>query len=166
MGLGDEIMALGRAEREYETHGRPVAITSLIGCKRDQLIWHGNPAWNPGSGKKIIDYNGYRPYIDHWHRRDAIYNLDHRPRAGFIHFEDRYHLTCKLETPYAIIEPGIKRAASPNKNYGRERWAEVIKDFPIPVYQLIQDQREKVVQGAIRHVTGDQIGRASCRERV
>lgn len=155
MGLGDEIMALGRAETLYEETGRQVSIINHLGGVRTQPIWHGNPAWNPRSSLKLLDDTTSRAYIKHWHGKQIIFNTDHTPRAGRIYFDDSYRDRCPLEPPYAIIEPNIKKMASVNKNWGRRRWAKVIKNFPVPVYQLVQDRHEIVVEGAIAHQTPD-----------
>lgn len=153
MGLGDEIMALGRAEAHFEKTGQQVSICGMTEAPREHPAWHGNPAWVHRGGKIIIDGGGSRPYIKHWKGRQAIYDLEHRPRAGRIHIPDDVRARCTLEGPYAIIEPNIKKGASPNKDWGRHNWEQVIKDFPIPVYQLRHDPAQKIAAGAIPYDT-------------
>jgi ADP-heptose:LPS heptosyltransferase len=153
MGLGDEIMALGRAEQVFEETGQQVSICSMTEAPREHDIWHGNPAWVHKGGKIIIDGGGARPYIKHWKNRQAIYNLDYRPRAGRIYLTDEARAACTLEGPYAVIEPFIKPQASINKNWGPGKWEKVIEDFPIPVYQLIHSPGQKTIKGAIPYKT-------------
>lgn len=153
MGLGDEIMALGRAETIYEETGKPVSIVTMTEAPRTHPAWEGNPAWDQHAGKKIIDGGGARPYIKSWHGRRAIFNLDYRPRAGRIYITDQEREQVTLKPPYAIVSPELKKGASPNKDWGRKRWEEVIKDFPIPVYQLCPDDSVKPIAGAIPYKT-------------
>jgi len=153
MGLGDEIMALGRAERVYEQYGVPVSIRTMTEAPREHDAWIGNPAWHKNAGKKIIDGGGARPYIEKWRSRQCFFNYDYRPRAGRIHLTEEERATCTLEPPYAIVSPHTKDTASVNKNWGAKRWAEVIKDFPVPVYQLCEDDKVQLIPGAIRHNT-------------
>lgn len=153
MGLGDEIMALGRAEREYERTGRPVTIVTMTGAPREHDAWPGNPAWVPKAGTPLMDGGGARPYIQHWHGKQAIFNLEYRARAGRVYISDADRAACPLEPPYAIVAPFLKPEASPNKNWGKKNWEQVIKDFPIPVYQLCQDAKTPLIAGALRHET-------------
>jgi len=166
MGLGDEIMALGCVETAFEKTGKVHSIKCAIGTKRTHKIWNGNPAYDPATHTHIVDGGGFRPYIKAWKNRQAIYNLDYKARAGKIYFDNSYRDNCPLVGPYAVIEPNIKLGASPNKNWGMKRWAEVIKDFPIPVYQLVQDHKEKVVDGAIAHHTPDLYDALAAIERA
>lgn len=147
MGLGDEIMALGRAEREFERTGERVKILEAHGTTRDHIIWHNNPAWDKNGKKSITDASGARPYVN-FNAGDARFNLDYRPRAGRIYVPDEYRQD-KPQTPYAVINPHLKSGASPNKSYGFDRWAEVIENFPIQVFQLMQDPSERILPRAV-----------------
>lgn len=153
MGLGDEIMALGRAERIFEQTGRPVSILTMTEAPREHDIWRNNPAWVHRGGKGMIDGGGSRPYITAWKGRRAIYNMDYAPRAGRIYLSDQDRAACPLTPPYAIVSPDLKDGASVNKNWGRAKWEQVIKDFPCPVYQLLPDQKARPINGAIGHYT-------------
>lgn len=153
MGLGDEIMALGRAERLYEQTGKPVSILTMTESPRDHDAWHGNPAWVYKGGERLVDGGGSRPYIRHWHGRRAIFNLDYKARAGRVHLTDAERDSCTLEPPYAIVSPELKKGASPNKDWGRRNWEAVIRDFPIPVYQLCPDDKTSPISGAIPYKT-------------
>lgn len=155
MGLGDEIMALGRAETEYERTGKPVMICTAMGHPRQHPAWDGHPAvvqtFDEQAGK-IIDGGGARPYIREWVGNQIIFNMDYRARAGRVVFDDQYRWVRPLGA-YAIVAPTIKENASPNKSWGALRWEEAIDGFPIPVYQLCQSDAEAPIRGAIRIVT-------------
>lgn len=152
MGIGDEIMALGRAEALYQETGNPVSIRGLGGIVREHPAWHHHPAWDKNAEQHIIDGGGFRPYIKEWRGRQAIFNLDHRPRAGRIHLTVEELACATITGPYAIVSPHLKDNASPNKAWGFDRWAEVIKDFPIPVFQLGAGD-DRLLPGAQRHIT-------------
>lgn len=154
MGLGDEIMALGCAERIFEQSGRPVSILTMTESPRDHDIWHGNPAWIHKGGKRYIDGGGSRPYIKGWRNKQALFNLDYRARAGRVVLtaQDRA-LVADLKPPYAVVSPELKKGASPNKDWGKSNWEQVIKDFPCPVYQLCPDEKTKPIAGAIPYRT-------------
>lgn len=153
MGLGDEIMALGRAERLYEQTGCPVSILTMTEAPREHDAWNGNPAWIHKGGKAIIDGGGARPYITAWHGRRAIFNLDYRARAGRVYLTDEERESCTLKPPYAIVSPELKKEASPNKDWGKKNWESVIHNFPCPVYQLLPNLKTIPIAGAIGYHT-------------
>jgi len=146
MGLGDEIMAMGEAEALYEVTGRPVAICDKNNRPRWHKAWRNNPAVSRElrSGiDSIINCPGQRSYIKQWKHspRRTEFNLDHRARAGKIYLTVEEECTVRALVPegeFVIIEPATRVSvkSSRNKDWGMERWAEVIRDFPVPVYQF------------------------------
>ena len=150
MGYGDEIMALGRAEREFMRTGRPVAIIGLDGQRRANLLWEGNPAVDPGADETITDGPNARPYIERWEGSRIILNRKHRPRAGRVMLtdEEKQFAATAPQEPFAVISPHIKANASINKSWGADRWAAAIQDFPIPVLQLGPSQGAYNIDGA------------------
>lgn len=160
MGLGDEIMALGRAETAYEINGRPVAICRPGGYARRHDAWQGNPAWDSrwADGEfvrthHLIDGAALRPYIKHWAGRRIVFNEEHRPRAGRIWLTPQESLfgssVAQDGVPYAVIAPFVKELASPNKDWGAANWEAVIDGFPMPVYQLFCGHNPQIIRGAI-----------------
>lgn len=161
MGLGDEIMALGRAERHFEKTGERVSICAAGGYPRDHEAWHGNPAWIHEGGHKIIDGASVRPYHVGPLSGRGIWVLDHKPRAGKIYLTKAERDFAKEtlaalgldEKGFAIVAPTIKDKASVNKDWGIENWQRVIDGLPIPVFQLVPDEKEQVIKGAQKIVT-------------
>lgn len=152
MGWGDEVMALGRAEAEFERTGRPVSIRGRTGDKRDNILWHGNPAWRYDAHDFITDGPGARPYITRWENGNrAIFNLDHKARAGKIHLTPAEYFATVIPGPYAVISPLIKDNASPNKQWGVKRWEKAIEGFPLPVYQLGVDPTHRIIGAKFFH---------------
>lgn len=146
-------MALGRAEALFEKTGKKVAICDEYGYPRDHAAWHGHPAIDRRSSQKIVDCPPARPYILGFKDRKMIYNENHVARAGRVHLTPEERASNKLVEPYAVVGPIIKQKASPNKSWGIKRWEAVIKDFPIPVYQLCETPYTKVIRGARRYDT-------------
>ena len=146
MGLGDEIMAMGEAEALYESTGKPVAICDQRNRPRWHAVWRNNPAVSKvlGSGiGSIINCPGKRPYIKQWKHvpRRTEFNSEHRARAGRIQLTGEENYSARALAPrgiFVIIEPAtrVSLRSSRNKDWGMERWAEVIHDFPVPVYQF------------------------------
>ncbi len=151
MGLGDEIMALGRAEQIFKDTGKPVAICREGGYAREHAAWNGNPAVDMFSTKKILDGGGCRPYIHRWEGRRAVFNLDYRPHAGKIWLTDEEQLFAASMAPsgrFCVVAPFLKDAASPNKDWGQENWEAVIDGLPLPVLQLLPTKDTPVIKGA------------------
>ena len=155
MGYGDEIMALGRAETIYSILGKPVAICDTNGIPRKHCIWENHPAVDSDSPLHIIDGPSVRPYILKWKRSNAgltiVWNTKYRAHAGHIRLTAREQveaLDIMPKKPFAIIEPIVRRGSSQNKKWDIERWEEVIKNFPIPVYQFNLGEQTKILCGA------------------
>jgi len=153
MGYGDEIMALGRAEAVYSVLGKPVAICGVSENPRKHPIWKNHPAVDFNSPLCIIDGPSARPYILRWDRKSgvtSVWNMKYRARAGHIRLtakEQAEALCLTPEMPFAIVEPIVRKGSSQNKDWGFERWAETVKDFPIPVYQFDPDGKTKILPG-------------------
>jgi len=157
MGLGDEIMAMGEAETLCESTGRPVAICDKLNKPRWHAAWNNNPAVSRESGNgidTIINCPGKRSYIKQWKSapRRTEFVLDHRARAGRIHLSQQEESISRALAPggaFVIIEPAtrISLRSSRNKDWGMERWAEVIRDFPVPVYQFDIGDRTPLLEG-------------------
>jgi hypothetical protein len=127
MGLGDEILAIGQAKRK----GCRVRILDRTGNQRWHDLWVGSPyiarLGEPGSFPGILNGPGCRPYIDY--RRTT---------------KDRWSFTGWRASPgelvgitpdfraqgLVLVEPHIKRTASPNKDWGWHRWQELVHKWP------------------------------------
>jgi len=153
MGYGDEIMALGRAEAIYSILGKPVAVYGVSGNPRKHVIWENHPAVDSNSPLHIIDGPSARPCILRWSRNPGlttIWDIKYRARAGHMRLtaQEQAEALCLIpESPFVIVEPIVRKPSSQNKNWGFERWEEVVKDFPIPVYQFDSDGKTKILPG-------------------
>ncbi len=149
MGIGDEIMALGRADRHYRQTGRKCKIVNDLGVKRDHDTWVNSKSISP-TGCAIKDGAGCRPYLLSLSNGKSVFNTKHTARAGFIELTDGEWTNTEIpHPPYAVISPQIKKGATQNKTLGVENWETIIKYFPCPVYQLDGD----LINGAISFKT-------------
>ncbi len=157
MGYGDEIMAAGQAQRIYRETGRPAVIVDAQGKRRWSPLWRGLPAVvNPEAdyrGDVEIVKNGpfCRPYIDRWGTEDgkpkAFYSdwraRDHRAELQLDELQELFRNRLVHEYgDYVVIEHRLKASASPNKDWGRDRWQEVATALGKcgPVLQLGQPE--------------------------
>lgn len=157
LGLGDEIMALGRAEAHFEKTGQRVSICAAGGYPRDHEAWHGNPAWIHEGGHKIIDGASVRPYhIGPLHGK-GIWVLSHRARAGKVWLTKAERNFAQEETfrlrltgkRFAIVGVDVKSNASVNKDWGADNWQKVVDRMEIPVVQLMQKKTDIPLRGVI-----------------
>jgi ADP-heptose:LPS heptosyltransferase len=145
MGMGDEIMAAGEAERIFRSDpSKPVAICDLTGQVRWHELWEGNPAIaTPAYVKskqpvhRITNGVGCRPYIRYpftavrgmrftdWQARDHV---------GTLYLtNDELTLGKRIRDevgPFVLIEPDVKPSSTPNKQWGAERFAAVVEALP------------------------------------
>jgi ADP-heptose:LPS heptosyltransferase len=141
MGFGDELMAAGQARKMNETDPRRVQIIDR----------YGNPRWHPvfennsrlarpgeeGDFQKLHNGPGNRPYIlgkahDRWTWR----NFQCTP--GEIFFTQAEKQFASAYRPQIIIEPTLKSRASPNKQWGLDRWQHFAKIAKKAGYGLTQ----------------------------
>lgn len=137
MGIGDEIMVTGEAVRLQQSDARPVAVMDGYGKLRTHEVW----AHNPRIAKRLDGFNvqplrghyfGCRPYIARKTPHRWFYT-DWRCCPGEIWMPDG-KLTADGSGNYVVLEPHIKRQASPNKQWGWENWqrlAHLLKDYDL-----------------------------------
>lgn len=110
----------------------PRKVRILLGSR---LIWSEIWDLNPrlAGPKDDGDFNvvyGRDPVTDMraYHTRKSQerwqYNLDFRPHPGEIYFSTIEKNFSNLFSPHIIVEPNLKRKASPNKDWGWDRWQE------------------------------------------
>lgn len=144
MGRGDEVMALGQAEAHWLDTGTPALIVGADGRPRWDDVWAGHPAvLHPdraaSAAARIANGPGARPYIAGWQTADG------QPRAIYSSWRARNHLATLCLSAgeraagaalrarrgsYVVVEPHVKAGASPNKDWGRDRYQEVVRLLP------------------------------------
>ena len=131
MGFGDEIMVTGEVRRLAATDSRRVRVVNAAGEPRWSDIWTGNPriARPEEQGDFLILPNagGCRPYIDYQRTtrfRWAYTTWRCTPGELFDLAEDR------RAEGLVLVEPELKRNASPNKQWGRHNWQALVESCP------------------------------------
>jgi ADP-heptose:LPS heptosyltransferase len=146
MGIGDEIMAAGEARRAYIAHGKRVEILDRHGRRRWHVAWDGldyiaRPE-EAGSFASMWNGPGMRPYIAGKAEMRWTWDAAYRPAKAALElsadekeFADRYR-------GRIIVEPHLKRGASPNKEWGWVRWNKLA--------WLLQDKGYRITQLGVR----------------
>ena len=138
MGWGDEIMAAGQAREIHEATGRKVQIVDRHGQTRFHEAWIGNPhivhrgSYVPGQVEVLRNGPGYRPYIKAKHNSHWEWSEWKCPRGDLFFTEEELRTANLLRmqralTQFILIEPNLKAKASPNKDWGRERWMRLVE---------------------------------------
>ncbi len=140
MGYGDEIMVTGEARRRQGAGDpRPVAILDRHDKPRRHLLWAGNSriatpeaAARGVSVQTIVNGPGCRPYVDYGRTTATCWAYtDWRATPGEL-----YDIERRTPGGYVVIEPHIKGAASPNKDWGWARWQDLARRLDLDWVQL------------------------------
>jgi ADP-heptose:LPS heptosyltransferase len=133
MGIGDQLLAAGRAKLLYKATQQPVAIGD-----GKNVIWCPLYDHNPYLSKEpcehwIVDYPGHRPYLGDYTKLKRNWIMDHRAEPCQIFWGPGEE--AKTGT-YAVVEPNIKNGAPLAKQWPRERFQEVVNQTPITWIQF------------------------------
>lgn len=129
MGMGDELMVTGIARKMQETDPRRVRV--LYERPRWPIVFDHNPrlAALPEVGDFQVLHgriNGLRPYVSAKSQTRWTWK-DYKPEPGEIYLTQREHQLGKRNNKRIIIEPNLKGSGSPNKDWGRARWQELVR---------------------------------------
>lgn len=141
MGWGDELMVTGQVRERQVADPRKVRIVY------ERPRWHEAWDFNPriarpeerGDFQVLQPRDGYkRPYIAEKHDDRWVWRPWAPPRGELYltRFERKYGAGFPDRI---ILEPQLKRGASPNKDWGHARWvalAELCKRAGLPIAQL------------------------------
>ena len=152
MGFGDELMLTGTLKKAYQHTKKPVALGRHAKNYLDEVLWgevfDNNPKIdrNPGVGAIWLDeVKGNRPYIDYnatQLRTDGkVIYRKFRPEPGELFFTPEELAPYEQYHDFIYIEPNVKGSFSGNKDWGFEKWQEVVKRLP---YKFIQGRGRKL----------------------
>lgn len=137
MGWGDEIMVTAIARQMQLKDPRKVLVVDRHERPRWHEIWDHNPrllrphdaARRPGSYQRLKNGSGFRPYLDYslCKGREMFAYNDYRVEPGEIYLSPSEKRLAELARGMIVIEPTIKAGASPNKDWGFERWKQLAK---------------------------------------
>ena len=136
IGMGDELMAAGEAGRVRRPGAPPVAILDRKGVPRWHEIWDHCPDvlrpedWTPGA-PSISNCGRLRPYID-WPAslKSRWRFLPYQPVPARVVLPPALLAAAERWRGRVIIEPNLKKKASPNKDWGWRRWGELTQVRP------------------------------------
>lgn len=128
MGWGDELMVTGQARVLQQRDPRKVRV--VYETPRWHEAWDHNP--RIARPDEVGDFQTLRPRDDY--RRPYIAGktaqqwtwLPWGPPTGELYFSEAESLFASRHAGRIVIEPRLKPAASPNKNWGRARWVELV----------------------------------------
>lgn len=107
----------------------PRKVRLDYGKKLWNEVFDHNPRIAHASDKDCQVYqprpNGLRPYCaaktpDRWTWKE------HKPPVGELYFQPDELALARRHSPDVVIEPNLKGAASPNKDWGLDRWTKLI----------------------------------------
>jgi ADP-heptose:LPS heptosyltransferase len=152
-------MAAGIAERIRRTRGQRVVIKDVRGQPRWHSLWDGNPAIvRPGEprGREgfayIVNCKGIRPHIVEHRKERFVFNENFRAERARIYLADAEKAIGAIHAGQIIIEPNVP-SNKPNKQWGRERWAQLVELMHADGIEPVQlgARSVNVVTGA-RHI--------------
>mgnify|MGYP002737734938 CR=1 FL=1 len=152
MGIGDEIMALGHAQKVYKEVNRPVSIVDKNGNIRWHYIWDGAPEVTNREGYRIVNGPQARPYIQYpftvakgqrftgWKAKDHIAKLYLTPQelAFGNGLED-----------YVLIEPNLDPQSNQNKQW--KQWQVLVDLTPDVKYLQVGPKNTRILRN-VRHI--------------
>lgn len=127
MGFGDELLVTGHCRLLQQTDPRKVRLD--YGKKIWNEVFDHNPRIAHSTDKDVQVYyprpNNLRPYCagkttDRWTWQE------YKPPVGELYFQPDELALAARHNIDVVIEPGIKSGASPNKQWGPGRWAQLI----------------------------------------
>jgi len=138
MGIGDEIMALGEAQKLSKASGLPVRITDKDGKPRWAEIWAGqtaivHPGETPMRSAVLLNAPGARPYIvawESWKKRPvSVFSRQWRARDCMAAY--KVDMSILGRGPLAlkrtvIVEHRSPDPSSPNKAIEAKKMSQIV----------------------------------------
>ena len=152
MGLGDELMAAGEAQRLSRIKkGHRVAILDHTGKRRWHPLWENNPhIARPGDKARfsVINGPGHRSYIQEKKTDNWVWR-EYKPiPAEFFFSVEELEFASSLSDDFVVIEPGLKKKPeSVNRDWGWDNFVTLIKMFPNLNWAQLGPEGTKVLPG-------------------
>jgi hypothetical protein len=134
MGHGDQLLATGIARKARLAHpGRKICIGN-----GHEVEWGEVFDNNPHLSQEIIpgciwvhSHKGFRPYVDQEKstKQRFVWKRDFKASPGEIFLTGR-EMAKWTQTNFAYIEPNIKGWLGPNKDWGFNKWQQVVSRLP------------------------------------
>lgn len=129
MGWGDELMVTGHARELQARDPRKVKVD--YERNREHESWANNPRIAGKNEQGDFQHyrarvDGMRPYMQaksaeryHW--------KPYGPPVGELYFDEKERRFARTFSGRVVVEPNIKPGASPNKDWGWDRWVELVR---------------------------------------
>ena len=157
MGIGDEIMAAGEARRAANGTARRYIMTDKRGTPKWHWVWEGNPNIAvPGErADGTIGYvNGRRPYVVDETALTRTFRA-YQPAPAIIRLTERA-LEIKAHVAGGVVfNPTIKYKAPQNKDWGLDRWRQLVQENRDIRWIQVAEQSQPRVRGAEQIITSD-----------
>ena len=130
MGWGDELIVTGQARELQGGTQRKVVVYDRHGRIRAHDMWRNNPRILGRSDRshkpiELVNGPGHRPYIAGKSEQRWTWREWQCP-VGEIYLSPDEIAFALPHVPQVVIEPNVKQNASPNKNWGHERWTRLV----------------------------------------
>lgn len=127
MGFGDELMVTGHVRVLQQTDPRKVRLD--FGRRLWNEVFDHNPRIAKSADKDVQIYqpraNGLRPYAARKTEQRWTWR-DYKPPVGELYFQPDELAFAETHSPDVVIEPNLKGNASPNKDWGLQRWERLV----------------------------------------
>lgn len=133
MGFGDALIASGIARKARQKHpDKPICIGT-----GSEIEWNEVFDGNPNISREVVpgavwvhSYKSFRPYVDYAKTtaEKFAWQKDFKATPGELYLRDderRWE-----QSGFVYIEPNIKGWCGPNKDWGFDRWQEVVDLLP------------------------------------
>ena len=141
MGLGDELIVTGLARRMQRRNALPIRVLDQRGRSRWSPVWENNPRFAAlgyrGKVQTLVNAPGQRDYIagqtlGGWVWREWVCPL------GEIYLTDEERSVGSRYAGRILLEPALKPEASPNKDWGWDRWCALSEHLQSKGYPVSQ----------------------------
>ena len=142
MGFGDDLIVSSIVKKAYQKHHKKVCVGD------SKVVWEEVFDHNPKISREpykgciwVPNIMGNRPYIDKEKSKPGkiAFNPDYRVEPGEIFFDPSELRHDQKDFIY--IEPNTKGTFSGNKDWGFEKWQQVVQRLP---YRFIQGKGKRL----------------------
>ena len=138
MGIGDEIMASGEAEKLSKIVDQPVGIVEINGYCRTHEVWENNPyIYKPRNNRDVPKYTirsgpNCRSYLKSISYREGSVFSDWRARdnIGSLFFTDEQKEKAQKTKDYLgdfiVFEPNLVKGSNQNKLWAFDKWQALV----------------------------------------
>ena len=164
MGMGDELMAIGEAQKLIKNPNETAVVINTLGkripSKLNSIAWGIQNDENMPATHTIINCSGRRPYINNVSNGRIIYN-DYSPIPARLNLNKLPRDPSLKSKKYLIIEPTIKFNGNENKQWGFIKYQEVVNKLKhITFIQLLSGNGGKMLDNVMRINTRESLHKA------